>query len=190
MFARLRFENHVLFCFIFFFQPHYLTKSIENSIQVHCSWISQILLFSHFFIKNGSHSIIHTFKNYFISVFSVSIFNFSKNKLNTNGFPITLSSSSHSISDLFFLSNNHRDYQYLDGKTPNHQSITHQRSTTHKSELKSHQKKKKPPQPTNLLVETTTVASPPSLQSLPPQTKTINRNPTTADPRSQLPKSN
>ena len=121
--------------------------------------------------------------------FQFSIFNFSKNKLNPNGFPVTLSSFSHSISNLFFLSNNHRDYQYLDRKTPNHQSRTHQRSTTHKSELKSHLRKK-PPQPTNLLVETTTIASPPSLQSPSPQIKTINRNPTTADPWSQLPKSN
>ena len=32
----------------------------------------QIPLFSNFFIKNGSHDIIHTFKNYFITVFSVS----------------------------------------------------------------------------------------------------------------------
>ena len=29
----------------------------------------QISLFSNFFIKNGSHSIIYTFKNYFVTVF-------------------------------------------------------------------------------------------------------------------------
>ena len=29
----------------------------------------QILFFSHFFIKNGSHGTIHTFKNYFAMVF-------------------------------------------------------------------------------------------------------------------------
>ena len=34
-------------------------------------------------IKNGSHITIHTFKNYFATVFSV--FNFSKNKFNLNG---------------------------------------------------------------------------------------------------------
>ena len=45
----------------------------------------QIPLFSNFFIKNGSHGTIHTFKNYFATVFSVSVFNFSKNKLNLNG---------------------------------------------------------------------------------------------------------
>ena len=32
----------------------------------------QISLFSNFFIKNGSHDTIHTFKNYFAIVFSVS----------------------------------------------------------------------------------------------------------------------
>ena len=42
----------------------------------------QILFFSHFFIKNESHIIIHTFKNYF--TFSVSVFSSDKNKLNPN----------------------------------------------------------------------------------------------------------
>ena len=36
-------------------------------------------------IKNWSHGTIHTFKNYFAIVFSVSVFSFSKNKLNPNG---------------------------------------------------------------------------------------------------------
>ena len=35
-------------------------------------------------IKNGSHGNIHTFKNYFVTVFSVSVFSFSKNKFNPN----------------------------------------------------------------------------------------------------------
>ena len=35
----------------------------------------QIPLFSNFFIKNGSHGTIHTFKNYFTTVFSVFSFN-------------------------------------------------------------------------------------------------------------------
>jgi len=34
-------------------------------------------------IKNRSHGTIHTFKNYFTTVFSV--FNFNKNKFNPNG---------------------------------------------------------------------------------------------------------
>ena len=41
---------------------------------VHCSQNSQISLFNNFFIKNRSRSTIHTFKNYFVTVFS--IFNF------------------------------------------------------------------------------------------------------------------
>ena len=45
---------------------------------------SEITLFSNFFIKNGSHNTIYTFKNYFAIVFSVSVFSFSKNKLNPN----------------------------------------------------------------------------------------------------------
>ena len=40
------------------------------------------LTFQQFFIKNGSHSIIYTFKNYFVTVFSV--FSFSDNKFNPN----------------------------------------------------------------------------------------------------------
>ena len=46
---------------------------------------SQILLFNNFFIKNGSRDTIHTFKNYFITVCSVLVFNFNNNKLNPNG---------------------------------------------------------------------------------------------------------
>ena len=38
----------------------------------------------YFFIKNGSHNTIYTYKNYFATVFSVSVFSFSKNKLNPN----------------------------------------------------------------------------------------------------------
>ena len=45
----------------------------------------QIPLFSNFFIKNGSHGTIHTFKNYFATMFSVSVFNFNKNKFNPKG---------------------------------------------------------------------------------------------------------
>ena len=44
----------------------------------------QISFFSNFLIKNGFHSTIYTFKNYFATVFSVSVFSFSKNKLNLN----------------------------------------------------------------------------------------------------------
>ena len=80
-------ENNVsLFFFFFLFQPHYLIKSTMNSAQMHCSWVQQIPLFSHFFIKNGSYGTIHTFKNYFAIVFSVSFFSFCKNKPNVYNF--------------------------------------------------------------------------------------------------------
>ena len=51
-------------------------NSPVNSALVHCSRVSHTLIFSHFFIKNGPHDTIHTFKNYFATVFSV--FSFSK----------------------------------------------------------------------------------------------------------------
>ena len=51
---------------------------------VYCSLDSQILLFSNFFIKNGSHSTIHLFKNYFVIVFSVFSFQFQQNKFYPN----------------------------------------------------------------------------------------------------------
>ena len=70
--------------FFFWFQPYYLTKSTVNSARMHCSWVPQIPLFSHFFIKNGSYGTIHTFKNDFATMFSVLVFSFSKNKLNPN----------------------------------------------------------------------------------------------------------
>ena len=49
---------------------------------MHCLWDPQ-LLYSEKKIKNWSHDTIHTFKNYFVTIFSV--FSFSKNKFNTNG---------------------------------------------------------------------------------------------------------
>ena len=45
---------------------------------VYCSWDPQTSLFSNIFIKNGSHGTIHTFKNYFATMFSV--FSFQQNK--------------------------------------------------------------------------------------------------------------
>ena len=73
---RLRFAFHAFslsfFFFFFFVQPAIVDKSTVNSAPVHCSQVSQITLFSNFFIKNGSHSIIYTFKNYFATAFLVS----------------------------------------------------------------------------------------------------------------------
>ena len=69
----------VFFFFLFFsFQPQWLTRSSVNSAFMHCSQISPTPFFINFFIKNGSHSTIHTFKNYFATVFSVFNFQFSK----------------------------------------------------------------------------------------------------------------
>ena len=74
-------DSFFIFYFFLIFQPYYLTKSTMNSIRALFT-DPQISLFNNFFIKNGSHDTIHTFKNYFVTVFSVS---FSKNKLNPNG---------------------------------------------------------------------------------------------------------
>ena len=58
--------------------------SSVNSAPVHCSQVPQITLFSNFFIKNGSHNTIYTFKNYFATVFSVFSFQFQQNKFYLN----------------------------------------------------------------------------------------------------------
>ena len=70
--------------FLFFFQP--IIVDFVNYEQYICALFTvlQITLFSNFFIKNGFHNTIYTFENYFATVFSVSVFNFSKNKLNPN----------------------------------------------------------------------------------------------------------
>ena len=88
---RLRFTSCVFVLFFFF-----MRFGVTRLLFMYCSlnsnrkcWLfrskqctsvlfmdPQIPLFSNFFIKNGSHSTIHTFKNYFATVFSV--FSFSK----------------------------------------------------------------------------------------------------------------
>ena len=94
--SMVRFGLHVWLCvhvfsffpfslfFFFFVQPAIVDKSIVNNAPVYCSWVPQITLFSNFFFKNGFYSTIYIFKNYFVIVFSVSVFNFSKNKLYLN----------------------------------------------------------------------------------------------------------
>ena len=74
-----------LFFFFFFFCSAAIVDFVncEQCIRVLFT-VPQITLFNNFFIKNGSHSTIYTFNNYFTTVFSVSIFSFSKNKLNPN----------------------------------------------------------------------------------------------------------
>ena len=61
-----------LFFFFFGFSLQWLTIQLWT---VHMCTVTdpQIPLFSNFFIKNGSHGIIHTFKNYFVTVFSISV---------------------------------------------------------------------------------------------------------------------
>ena len=84
-----RFINHVCVLFFFFFsrvleKRGYCSLNSNHKCWLFCSkqCISvlfmdpQIPLFSNFFIKNGSHGTIYTFKNYFTTVFSV--FSFSK----------------------------------------------------------------------------------------------------------------
>ena len=51
---------------------------------VHCSRDPQILLFSNFFIKNGSHDTSNLFKNDFATMFSVFSFQFQQNKFYPN----------------------------------------------------------------------------------------------------------
>ena len=63
----------------------YVGFSSVNSAFVHCSRAHKFHFSQFFFIKNGSHSTIHIFKKYFATVFLVSVFSFSKNKLNPNG---------------------------------------------------------------------------------------------------------
>ena len=70
---------------IFFFPPAALFDQVNHEQCTRALFMDpQIPLFSNFFIKNRSHDTIHRFKNYFATVFSVSIFSFSKNKLNLN----------------------------------------------------------------------------------------------------------
>ena len=62
----------------------------------------QTSFFNNFFIKNGSHDTIHIFKNYFATVYSVSVFSFSKNKLNPNG-PLVI----------YYYNKIHKNIEYL-----------------------------------------------------------------------------
>ena len=86
------------FCLFFFFL-------VNRNIWLNLSWTvhpctvhgSYKLHFSVIFsLKNGSHSTIYTFKNYFATIFSVSVFSFSKNKLNPNGSVVTFPRNVHS----------------------------------------------------------------------------------------------
>ena len=74
----------------------YFTAAVVD--QVFCEQCTRTLfidpqtsLFSNFFIKNGSHGTIHTFKNYFDTVFLVFSFQFQQNKFYQHG-PIVITS--------------------------------------------------------------------------------------------------
>ena len=79
------FPKLCFFFFFFFFCSAAIVDFVNCEQCIHILFtVPQITFFSNFFIKNGSHSTIYTFKNYFATVFSVSVFSFSKNKLNPN----------------------------------------------------------------------------------------------------------
>ena len=59
--------------FLFFFSPQQLTLSTVNSTCMHCLQSHKLCFSAIFFIKNGSHSTIYIFKNYFVTVFLVSV---------------------------------------------------------------------------------------------------------------------
>ena len=65
--------------FIFYFLLSAVKVDIFNCEQYICILFMdlQISLFINFFIKNGFHSTIHTFKNYFVTVFFSFQFQFS-----------------------------------------------------------------------------------------------------------------
>ena len=78
---RLRFILRRVFSFFFFFFLFlffvFVFVSSCNFLPIlpwHYSWIPQTSLFSNFFIKNWSHSTIHTFKFYFATMFSIFSF--------------------------------------------------------------------------------------------------------------------
>ena len=77
--ARLCFTIHISFFFLllflllfyFYFLAVVVDFSTVNSARVYYLQDTQTSHFSNFFIKNGSHNIIYTFKNYFATAFLV-----------------------------------------------------------------------------------------------------------------------
>ena len=113
LFLRQRFQNCVFLFFFLFFCSAAIVDFVNGKQCIRVLFtVSQITLFNNFFIKNGFHSTIYTFKNYFATVFSVSVFNFSKNKLNLNTPYVylllvgvwTLSASVFGVTFFFFFS--------------------------------------------------------------------------------------
>ena len=77
---RLRF----LSIFFFFFSAAMVDPFFCEQCTCALFMDPQTPLFINFFIKNWSYSTIHTFKNYFITVFSVFNFQFQQNKFYPN----------------------------------------------------------------------------------------------------------
>ena len=62
-----------VFSFFFFFFPAAIVDQVFREQCIRALFMDlQTSLFNNFFIKNWSHGTIHTFKNYFVTVFSVS----------------------------------------------------------------------------------------------------------------------
>ena len=75
--TRPRFSSKRVFSFFFFFFPAAVVDQFSHEQCIRVLFMDpQISFFNHFFIKNESHNTIHTFKNYFATMFSV--FNFNK----------------------------------------------------------------------------------------------------------------
>ena len=84
--VRLRFLSS--FCVFHFILFYFFSAAVFD--QVFCEQYIHALFidptnYSNFFIKNRSHSTIYLFKNYFATVFYISVFSFSTNKLYPNG---------------------------------------------------------------------------------------------------------
>ena len=58
-------------CVLFFFFGFWEAHLNFTMGPMHYLWNSQTSLFNKIFIKNGSHGTIHTFKNYFATIFSI-----------------------------------------------------------------------------------------------------------------------
>ena len=66
-------------CFrIFFWEARFRHEKMDPVSPLHCSQDPQVSFFNKIFIKNGFHSTIYTFKNYFATIFLV--FSFKQNK--------------------------------------------------------------------------------------------------------------
>ena len=65
----------------FFFYPAVVVDQVFHEQCIDALFMDpQTSLFNDFFIKNGSHGTIYTFKNYFTTVISVISFQFQQNK--------------------------------------------------------------------------------------------------------------